>query len=76
MKELYSIMRDLLEVEYNQKSLLYLMETLIAADSGEEQESENLAVNGARYYLTVLQEDLGTVRNRLETSLAQEAGKK
>ena len=26
MEELYAIMRELLEVEYNQKSLLYIME--------------------------------------------------
>ena len=49
MEELYAIMRELLEVEYNQKSLLYIMEMLETAYGGEEQETEGLAVSGIRY---------------------------
>lgn len=35
MQELYSIMRDLLEVEYNQKSLLYILKRLEASYGNE-----------------------------------------
>lgn len=73
MNELYSIMRDLLEVEYNQKSLLCIMETLAAAYSGEEQGEASLTVNGARYYLAVLQEDLRVAISRLDTYMAEGA---
>ena len=38
MNELYAIMRELLEVEYNQKALLYIMERLEEAYGGAEQE--------------------------------------
>lgn len=38
MEELYSIMRDLLEVEYNQESLLRLLRAAEAAYSDKKQE--------------------------------------
>lgn len=75
MKELYSIMRELLEVEYNQKSLLYIMEMLERGYNGEGQEYTSLAVNGARYYLAVLHKDLGTAINKLDIYMAQGAKK-
>lgn len=71
MKELYSIMRELLEVEYNQKSLLHIMEVLEAAYNEREQEPAGLAVNGARYYLAVLHKDLGTAINKLDIYMAK-----
>ena len=37
MEELYSIMRDFLEVEYNQESLICLLKAAEAAYSGENQ---------------------------------------
>lgn len=37
MEELYSIMRDFLEVEYNQKSLLCLLRAAEAAYTSKEQ---------------------------------------
>lgn len=42
MEELYSIMRDFLEVEYHQKSLLYVLDSLETAYSGEQQEEIKL----------------------------------
>ena len=45
MKELYSIMRDLLEVEYNQKSLLYILKLLENDCSGDQKEEMRLIVN-------------------------------
>ncbi len=75
MEELYAIMRELLEVEYNQKSLLYIMEMLETAYGGEEQETEGLAVSGIRYYLGILHRDLGAVINRLDVYVAEQAKK-
>ena len=49
MKELYSIMRDLLEVEYNQKSLLYILKLLEKDCSGDQKEEMRLIVNCAKY---------------------------
>ena len=45
MKELYSIMRNLLEVEYNQKSLLYILKSLENDCSGEQKAEMRLVVN-------------------------------
>ena len=45
MKELYLIMRELLEVEYNQKSLLYIMEMLETAYNEGERECSGLEDN-------------------------------
>ena len=74
MKELYEIMRELLEVAYHQKSLLYLMEKLETVYE-EDQEAERLAVGGVRYYLTVLHEDLGAVIGSLDVYMAEQARK-
>lgn len=74
-KELYEIMRELLEVAYHQKSLLYLMEKLETVYEGEGQEAEGLAVGGVRYYLEVLHQDLGAVIGRLDAYVAEQARK-
>ena len=53
MQELYSIMRELLEVEYNQESLRYIIKMLEAAYGQEDQGKENLIVSGVttlRFY--------------------------
>lgn len=42
MEELYSIMRDFLEVEYNQESLVCLLRAVEAAYSGEKEEKAKL----------------------------------
>ncbi len=78
MQELYSIMRELLEVEYNQKSLRCIMKMLEAAYGQEEdQETEegNLIVSGIGYYLAILHEDLGTAISRLDRYIAETAKK-
>ena len=72
MQELYSIMRDLLEVEYNQKSLLYILKRL-EASYGNEQEEKWIA-NSAGYYLEALQKELRGVISRLDTYVAEGAG--
>ena len=75
MEELYSIMRELLEVEYNQESLRYIIKMLEAAYGQEDQGKENLIVSGVGYYLAVLHRDLGTAINRLDSYIAETAKK-
>ncbi|MCI9344915.1 MAG: hypothetical protein HFI56_01485 [Lachnospiraceae bacterium] len=75
MQELYSIMRELLEVEYNQESLRYIIKMLEAAYGQEDQGKENLIVSGVGYYLAVLHRDLGTAINRLDSYIAETAKK-
>lgn len=76
MQELYSIMRELLEVEYNQRSLRCIMEMLeTACGQEEDQGEENLIVSGIGYYLAILHRDLETVISRLDNYIAQTAKK-
>lgn len=75
MQELYSIMRELLEVEYNQESLRYIIKMLEAAYGQEDQGKENLIVSGVGYYLAVLHRDLGTAINRLDSYIEKKKKK-
>ena len=75
MKELYSIMRDFLEVEYNQESLLCLLKAGEAAYSDEKEVEAKLIVNCTRYYLKALQEDLKAAINRMDSYIAENAKK-
>lgn len=70
MKELYQIMRELLEVEYNQKSLQYVLE-ILEKGYDDEREEEAMIVNGIKYYLTALQTELRTAINRLDIYIAE-----
>lgn len=72
MQELYAIMRDLLEVEYDQKSLLYILRRL-EGSYGNEQEEEKWIANSIRYYLEALQKELRGVISRLDTYVAERA---
>lgn len=74
MQELYSIMRELLEVEYKQKSLRYIVRMLEKAYEQEEEKGD-LIVNGIGYYLTALHNDLKITIGRLDRYIA-ENGKK
>lgn len=74
MQELYLIMRELLEIEYNQQSLLCMIEML-----GRQEESEEIArltVSGIGYYLTALHKDLNCIIGRLDSYIAENAKKK
>ncbi len=75
MEELYSIMRDILEVEYNQESLLCLLRAAEAAYTGKEQAEAKLIANSAKYYLQALQEEIKAVINRLDSYIAENAKK-
>ena len=76
MEELYSIMRDFLEVEYNQESLLRLLRAAEAAYSNEKQEGAKYLANCTKYYLKALQEELQRGLNRLDSYIAEEVKKR
>ena len=73
MQELNSIMRDLLEVEYNQESLLFLLGTAEAVCSDKEQKEAKLVANSTKYYLSALQDELKMAINRLDLYIAENA---
>lgn len=75
MEELYSIMRDFLEVEYNQESLLCLLRAAEAAYTGKEQAEAKLIANSAKYYLQALQEEIKAAISRLDSYIAENAKK-
>ena len=76
MQELYVIMRELLEVEYNQKALQCIMKMLETACGQEEDQGEkNLIVSGIGYYLAVLHKDLRIAISRLDSYIAETAKK-
>ena len=75
MEELYSIMRDFLEVEYNQESLLCLLEAAETAYIGEKQVETKLIANSTMYYLKALQEELKVAINRMDSYIAENAKK-
>lgn len=75
MEELYSIMRDFLEVEYNQESLLCVLKALEAAYSKEEQAEVKLIANSTKYYLQALQRELKAAISRLDVYMAEGAEK-
>ena len=75
MEELYSIMRELLEVKYNQDSLLYFLKTAEVAYTDEQQEEAKLIANSAKYYLRALREDLKAIINRLDIYIAEQPKK-
>ena len=75
MQELYSIMRDFLEVEYNQESLLCLLRAAEAAYTSKEQAEAKLIANSAKYYLKALQEELRAAIDKLDLYIVRSAEK-
>lgn len=75
MEELYSIMRDFLEVKYNQESLVCLLKAAEAAYSDEKQEEAKLIANSTKFYLQALQEELKAAINRMDSYIAENAKK-
>ncbi len=75
MEELYSIMRDFLEVEYNQESLMCLLKAAEATYSGEKQTEVKLIANSTKYYLQALQKDLKVAINRMDLYIVEKAKK-
>ena len=75
MQELNSIMRGLLEVEYNQDSLLFLLGAAEVICSDKEQKEAGFIANSAKYYLSALRDELKVVINRLDMYIAENAKK-
>lgn len=75
MEELYSIMRDFLEVEYNLESLLCLLRAAEVTYSGEKEGNADLIANSAKFYLQALQEELKAAINRMDSYIAENAKK-
>lgn len=75
MEELYSIMRDFLEVEYNQESLLCVLKAVEAAYTDREQDEVMLIANSTKYYLQALQKELKAAINRLDSYIAENSKK-
>lgn len=75
MEELYSIMRDFLEVEYNQESLSRLLKAAEATYRDEKQEEAKFIANSTKYYLKALQKELQEAINRLDSYIVAEVKK-
>ncbi|MCD8038398.1 MAG: hypothetical protein LUE96_04865 [Lachnospiraceae bacterium] len=71
MEELYAIMEDLLEAEYNQQSLLRIMSVAEAAYNEEQQAEAKYVANSVKYYLEALQRELEGVTGRLDSYLTK-----
>lgn len=71
MDELYSIMRDFLEVEYTQESLICLLKAAENAYENEKQNEAKLTANSVKYYLKALQSDLKIAINKLDSYIAR-----
>lgn len=76
MEELYEIMRDLLELEYNQQSLLHILNMSEHTYSKTPKKEAALVSNAAGYYLTNLQRELRAVIGRMDRYLAESAKKR
>lgn len=71
MQELYSIMRDLLDIEYNQESLLHILTILDKAYNETESKEAALVANAVKYYLKGLQSELRASISRIDNYLAK-----
>lgn len=76
MEELYGIMRDLLELEYNQQSLLHILNALEHTYRKIPQEEAALISNAAGYYLENLLKELRAAIARMDSYLAENAKKR
>ena len=75
MEELYSIMRDFLEVEYNQESIVCLLKAAEATYTAENQVETKLLANGVKVYIKGLQKDLKAAIKRMDSYIAENARK-
>ena len=75
MEELYSIMRDFLEVEYNQESIVCLLKAAEATYTAENHVETKLLANGVKVYIKGLQKDLKASINRMDSYIAENARK-
>lgn len=73
MEELYLILRDLLEVEYDQEALLHILTVLERAYNETQEKEAALVANAAGYYLKGLQSGLRTAISGIDDYLAKNA---
>lgn len=66
MEKLYSIMEEFLDVEYNQKSLLFTVKVLEAAFSLDEESDTRFVVNAIKCYLEAIEKQMRAAINRLD----------
>lgn len=71
VEELYSIMRDLLEVEYHHKSLLCVLETLETAYSERQEEEIKMILNHTLRCVKGLQEEMKAAVGRMDQYIAE-----
>ena len=71
MEKLYSILRDLMEVSYNQESLLHIFKVMQIVYNQEQKQEEELIVNNAKFYLQALQMELDGVISRLDNYIVE-----
>lgn len=71
MEELYTIMRDFLEVQYHQNSILYVIDTLENTYNEEEQAETKMILHVLKIYMESLQEETKTAINRFDTYIAE-----
>ena len=71
MEELYLIMRDFLEVQYHQKSILCVLNILEDAYSEEEQAEMKMTIHVLKTYIESLQEETKKAINRFDTYIAE-----
>ncbi len=75
MEQLYSIMREFLEVEYHQESLVRILNAIETAYGEDEQGEVKWIVNGIKFYLKDMQTEFRTTVNRLDTYIAERVKK-
>lgn len=66
-------MRDLLDIEYNQESLLHILSILDKAYNETESKEAASVTNTVKYYLKDLQCELRTCISRIDNYLAENA---
>lgn len=71
MEELYSIMRDFLEVQYHQNSILCVLNTLENAYSEGEQAELKMTIHVLETYMEFIQKETKTAINRFDTYIAE-----
>lgn len=71
MEELYSIMRDFLEVEHHLESFACLLSAAETTYSDENQKEAKTIAACTKFYLKALQEELKMAINRLDSYIVE-----
>lgn len=66
MEKLYEIMEEFLDVEYNQKSLLFTVQVLEAAFYLDEESETRFVVNAIKCYLEAIEKQMRAAINKLD----------